>query len=300
MRQFATIPEIMALFESQFPENSSPEATPLQLLNSIIRAEFYEGKYDQVKQTWKVIYDKVKAVNDRPTAESIPLSVSQNPEVQQELAHIPPSHRYFLSQSLGVMMRVVESENDVQGLIDLVDTVTCEGLALGQRNWNYYVQALTRLGRWTEACHVCEQHLMPNWHGWARQRVRDRKSKNALPLDLRRLGKSDRVARPNTHTLLLLIKQYMELENMAPWSSDSGKLLDAINEECPRLVRAAKTMIRADSELEKHILAPVLEDKDDILKFILKDEETLRTEDERRELDLGLEVLPAKEVKERS
>jgi pentatricopeptide repeat-containing protein PET309 len=300
MRQFATIPEIMALFESQFPENSSPEATPLQLLNSLIRAEFYEGRYDQVKQTWKVICAKVKGVSDRPAPDSIPLSVSQNPEAQQELAHLPPSHRYFLSQSIGMMMRVLESENDVQGLIDLVDTVTSKGLALGQRNWNYYVQALTRLGRWTEACHVCEQHLMPNWHGWARQRVRDRKSKNALPLDLRRLGKSDRVARPNTHTLLLLIKQYMELENMAPWSSDSGKLLDAINQECPRLVRAAKTMIRADSELERHILAPVLGDKDDILKFILKDEETLRTEDERREIDLGMKVLPVKEVKERS
>lgn len=300
LRQFATIPEIMALFESQFPENSNPEATPLQLLNSLIRAAFYEHRYDQVKQTWKIICEKVRGLTDRPSPDSIPLSVSQNPEIQQELAHLPTSHRYLVSQSLGIMMRVLEKENDVQGLIDLVEAVISRGLALGQRNWNYYVQALTRLGRWTEACHVCELHLMPNWHGWARQRVRDKKSKNALPLDLRRLGKSDRVARPNTHTLLLLIKQYMELENMAPWSSDSGKLLDAINDECPRLVRAAKTMIRADSELEKHILAPVLEDRDELLKFILKDEEVLRTEDERREVDLGIKVSPVNEGEGRS
>jgi pentatricopeptide repeat-containing protein PET309 len=103
-----------------------------------------------------------------------------------------------------------------------------------------------------EAFFVCEERLMPQWAGWYRLRVLQN-VKNRIPLELRRLGSGPRYLRPTSHTLLILAKEYMDLEQMAPWSAEAAKLVNILNEECARVVRAITTMIRSGSDLETEI-----------------------------------------------
>lgn len=271
MREFATIPEIMALYDSQFPEHSTPQHMPLKLLNSLMRADFYEKKFDAVMEAWQVAFDKVKALREHAPVPDIPAE-------QQENHKTAPAHRFLLNESLSVVFKVHSATGDVEGLVSIVTKVLDAGFALSGQNWNHYIQLLARFGRWQEAFLLCEEVLMPQWPGWA-QRRRKLRQKVRLPLDLRRLGGSYRHARPNTHTLLLLIRQFMELEQLAPWSGEPARLVERVNNECPRFVRAAKTMMPTGSDLEAEILG---RDggggrgeggDEEILRYIMRDED---------------------------
>jgi len=114
------------------------------------------------------------------------------------------------------------------------------------------VQALARLGMWHEAFVVCERRLIGQWGGWYRVRVRAN-VKNQLPLELRRLGSSPARPRPIAHTLIILAKEYMELERMTLWSQEASALFKKINKQCVGTVRAINTLVRTNSPLEVEV-----------------------------------------------
>ncbi|KAB5540422.1 hypothetical protein GE09DRAFT_1192143 [Coniochaeta sp. 2T2.1] len=276
MRDFATIPEIMALYESQFPEHSSPKDMPLRLLNSLMRADFYEKKYDSVMESWNVAFDKVLSLRDHASLSPLPAS-------EQNIGEISPAHRYLLNEALSTILKVHSATGDADSLLSIVSRVRDAGFALSGQNWNHYIQLLARFGRWSDAFLLCEEVLMPQWHGWAQRRRKLRQTVR-LPIDLRRLGQSYRYAKPNTHTLLLLIRQFMELERMAPWSSEPASMVDKINADCPRFVRAAKTMIMTGSDLEMEILGTDVANggDDELMRYIMKHEDVDSDVDEGR------------------
>lgn len=267
MREFATIPEILALYQSQFPDHSSPKEMPLKILNSLMRADFYEKKYDRVLEAWNTAFDKILALSEHPPVASLPPS-------EQDNHTVAPAHRFLLNESLATVFKIYSATADVDSLVATVTRVRDAGFALSGRNWNLYIQMLARFGRWESAFTLCEEILMPQWPGWAKRRGKLRQNIR-LPLDLRRIGQSYRFARPNTHTLLTLIRQYMELERMAPWSSAEAALVDQVNAECPRFVRAAKTMMPTGSDLELEILGRDIATggDDELLKYIMRDED---------------------------
>jgi pentatricopeptide repeat-containing protein PET309 len=273
-REFATIPEIISLYESQFPEHSTPEEMPLKLLNSLMRADFYEKKFDRVMEAWNVAFDKVMALSKHSPVLSIPAADQENHKVA-------PAHRYLLNEPLSTVFKVYTTTGDVEGLVAIVTKVLDAGFALSAQNWNHYIQTLARFGRWKDAFLLCEKVLMPQWPGWAQRRKKLRQTVR-LPLDIRRLGKSYRYARPNTHTLLMLIRQFMELEQLAPWSSEPAALVDKVIAECPRFVRAAKTMVPTGGDLEMEILGRdnATGGEDEILRYFMKDEDFTQSDDE--------------------
>lgn len=276
MRDFATIPEIISLYESQFPEHSTPDEMPLKLLSSLMRADLYEKKFDRVMEAWDVAFSRVMALREHHPVPSIPAG-------EQENHQVAPAHRYLLNEPLATVFEVYATTGDVEGLVAIVTKLLDAGFALSSQNWNRYIQMLARFGRRQEAFSLCEEVLMPRWPGWA-QRRRKLRQKLRLPVDLRRLGQSYRYARPNTHTLLMLIRQFMELEQQAPWSSESAALLDKINVECPRLVRAAKTMLPTGADLELEILgkdnvANIAGEDDELLRTLMRDEEFAQSDD---------------------
>ncbi|KAH8912863.1 hypothetical protein BR93DRAFT_870990 [Coniochaeta sp. PMI_546] len=275
MREFASIPEIVSLYESQFPQHSTPEEMPLKLLSSLMRADFYEKKFDRVMEAWNVAFEKVMALSAHPPVPSVPAA-------EQENHKVAPAHRYLLNEPLSTVFKVYAATGDVEGLVASVTKVLDAGFALSAQNWNHYIQMLARFGRWKDAFLLCEEVLMPQWSGWAQRRKKLRQTVR-LPLDLRRLGKSYRYARPNTHTLLMLTRQFMELEQLAPWSSEPAALVDKVVAECPRFVRAAKTMMPTGSDLELEILGKENAaggGEDDLLRYFMKDEEFEQSDDE--------------------
>ncbi|KAL2141019.1 hypothetical protein VTI28DRAFT_2949 [Corynascus sepedonium] len=254
MREHVTVQQLIRLHNQRYPSRSSEETIPLKLLHQIMLADFFEKKYDRVRETWDLILR-------RATNRYQPASSFLNPE---NPAHPSPesssssskpviyAQRFRLCDPLKTMQRLYLEEQDAEGLLELVATVRKRGFDLDSKNWNYHVQALARLKKWREAFTVCERVLMPQWTGWYAVRA-EAQAKNQVPLELRRIGRNPQRPRPIAHTLLVLAKEYMDLEQMMLWSHEASREFEYINEKCPKAVRAVTTLHRTGSRLEAQI-----------------------------------------------
>lgn len=258
MREFATREQIIEIYYKRFPHHAGPDTIPLRLLHDFMQADFYEKKYDEVKKTWDLVLSRASL--QYRTANAILDNLGATAINEESLIRM---QRYRLSDPLKTMQRMYQELDDADGLIELVTTVRARGFELDSKNWNYYVQGLARLKRWRDAFSVCEGVLMPQWTGWAMVRQQDPTQKRRLPLALRRYASNPHRPRPLAHTLLLLTKEYMDLEQMALWSHVASKEFDWIKDNCPRTTRAVTTMVRSGSKLEAEIfgdeIAPSVE-----------------------------------------
>ena len=250
IRDFGTIEEIMELYTTQFPSAKEPSNLPIRLLNNMMLADYHERKFDRVREIWNHILRKttLQAFGEA-AAEPQPQEGAEETPAQQ---HLVGPYKWILCDPIKTMQRVFYDENDADGLMEFVRDVRSRGFELDSKNWNYYVQSLARMNRYREAFGECEARLMPNWTGWYRVRARSA-VKNQLPLELRRLGSFPQRPRPISHTLIIMAKKYMDLENLANWQREAANQLEWVNAECPLTIKAVKTMIRADSELEKSV-----------------------------------------------
>jgi len=249
MREFATVQQIIQLHNTRYPGRSTPETLPLRLLHNIMLADFYEKKYDRVKETWELVFR-------RAIKRYSPAATLRKPKEEQESNPEPViyAQRFRLCDPLKTMQRLYLELGDAEGLLKLISRVRAAGFDLDSKNWNYHVQVLARLKRWREAFTVCEKVLMPNWTGWQMVRVFEH-AKAQLPLDLRRMGRNPYRPRPITHTLLILAKEYMDLERMMLWSRQAAREFEHINHACPKTVQAVTSMVRTGSELEEKIFS---------------------------------------------
>ncbi|KAK0746668.1 hypothetical protein B0T18DRAFT_156724 [Schizothecium vesticola] len=260
MRDFASVEELIGLYHKEFPEHSTRESLPVRLLHNIMLSDFYEGKYDRVRAIWDLILEKMGQENKLAGQGLGDTGAGAVNVGTPTKGSVFPAYRWRLSEPLKTMQRLYVVEGDALGLIKLVENVRQRGFELDSRNWNYYVQGLAVLKRWKEAFEACETYLMPQWTGWKRVRRAQPGVKTRLPLAVRRLGQNPRRPRPITHTLLRLAREYMELEQMAPWSREATKAYETILAECPKAVKAVTTMLPSGSELEFEILGGLFED----------------------------------------
>ncbi|KAJ4416461.1 hypothetical protein N0V82_006726 [Gnomoniopsis sp. IMI 355080] len=241
MRQTTDIGGIIELWQSSAPETLNMKEPPLRLLHSLMLAAFYDGDYEEVRQLWRIIFEravKMASVSAPGTTRAQPL----------------PAMRYMLTDPLKTMQRMHGVTQDPTGLRETVTSVLRAGFRLDSKNWNFYVQLLANLKRWREAFIVCEEQLMPFWHGWARVRARTPGVPRSIPLDVRRRFMNPHNPRPISYTLMVLSKAYMDLEQMAAWSGEAERLLAYITHKCPVSVSAVKSAVRTNSSLEKKIL----------------------------------------------
>lgn len=247
MREHTTVHQIIRLHNSRYPARSTQETIPLKLLHNIMLADFFEKKYDKVKETWNLVLE-------RATERYQPAAAYLNKGGQggEETKRVVYAQRFRLCDPLKTMQRLYVDEQDADGLLQLVATVRARGFDLDSKNWNYHVQGLARLKKWREAFTVCERVLMPQWMGWYLVRARG-SGKNQLPLELRRLGSNPQRPRPIAHTLIILAKEYMDLEQMMLWSHEASREFKYITSKCPKTVHAITTMIRSGSPLEAEI-----------------------------------------------
>ncbi|CAK7227793.1 hypothetical protein SBRCBS47491_006689 [Sporothrix bragantina] len=62
-----------------------------------------------------------------------------------------------------------------------------------------------------------------------------------------------RFNRPMTYTLMVLARAYVELEQMAMWSSAAERQLKELPATCPKSVHAVRTMVRMNSRIEGRV-----------------------------------------------
>ncbi|PSR83697.1 hypothetical protein BD289DRAFT_278452 [Coniella lustricola] len=242
LREVATIPQILELWQASSPEASGSSEPPLKLLEALMLAAYHEKKYEEVEEIWKLIFDRV-------------MQQSRVSAPGRTRAEPLPSTRYALNDSLKTMQRVYGAQNDPDKLRELITTVLRSGFRLDSKNWNYYIQFLVRMRRWREAFMVCEEHLMVSFHGWQRVRAKVANVPKRLPLDMRRRGQDPHYPRPISYTLMMLSKAYMDLENMAAWSAEAERLQVYIEAKCPSAIAAVKTQLRTYTDFEERLLS---------------------------------------------
>lgn len=241
MRQATDIQGILDLWRSSSPETANMKDPPFRLLHSLMHAAFYEGKHDEVRQMWRMIFDRAVQM----AHVSAPGATREEPL---------PALRYILTDPLKTMQRLHGMTKDPDGLRETVMSVLRAGFRLDSKNWNFYVQLLADLKRWREAFIVCEEQLMPYWRGWARVRAKTKGVEKGIPLEIRRRSMNPHNPRPISYTLMVLSKAYLDLEQMASWSGEAERLLAYITHKCPSSVGAVRSAVRANSLLEKTIL----------------------------------------------
>ncbi|KAM7183776.1 coxI translation protein CYA5, partial [Rhypophila sp. PSN 637] len=237
MRDFASVQEILSLYSLQFPARASEETMPIKLMLDMMLADFYEKKYDRVKEVFNIILTRMERAGKQSSALSSSAE-DQDSSAQPPAGQLAPAFRYELCDALKTMQRLFQETDDAQGLIDMVEDVQRRGFKLDSKNWNIYVQALARMNRWQEAFMACEKELMPAWFGWPHVRAWTPDTKRYLPLELRRLTSYPRVARPITYTMLVLIRVWMDLDKLTLWSSEAERMMQRIKDTCPRAVLA--------------------------------------------------------------
>jgi len=243
LRDFGSLQDIIDVYHSQYPAEITRENMPLRLLTSIMHADFYERNYESVRKTWQVIIDRTLKRNIlSPSAEQGSEEVADvDADADISSPTVLGRMRFGLSAPIKVIQRLYLAEKDAAGLMAMMDQVQARGFKLDSKNWNMYVFILARLHEYVHAFRICEEQLMPQWTGWAHERIKKR-MRRQLPLEIRRMNHNPHRPRPITHTLLYLARAYMDLEQAAPWSNESGRILREINEKAPMTVTAVTSV----------------------------------------------------------
>ncbi|TQN65843.1 Pentatricopeptide repeat-containing protein [Colletotrichum shisoi] len=208
---------------------TTPKVEQLDILYSLMLENIQNKKYDAAKANWKLIWQTT-------------LKVARPASYPGHGSFVPlPRYRYSLSRPFGTLQDMFLELQDSEGLKEALDQLLDAGFLLDARAMNHACQALARIGRWLDACKLCEEYLMDNWTGWLLNRMKRRLKVN-LPLSQRRQGRAPHQLRPTSYTLVVLAKGYSDLEGMVAWSSDAAWAMRTLRRDFPRLVHAIQTL----------------------------------------------------------
>ncbi|KAK2044493.1 pentatricopeptide repeat domain-containing protein [Colletotrichum somersetense] len=218
-----------------------PNNLSIDMLHSLMQENVHEKKYEAAKDNWELIWQRALE-SARPASSS-----RHGPSVV-----VLPRYRHILSKPFETLQEVLWELRDPKGLKTALDRLLEAGFLLDGRSMNYACQTLARMDLWWDACKLCEQYLMPNWTGWQVIRIKKRLKAN-IPLEKRRIGRAPRWLRPTSYTLCVLAKEYGGLKATIAWSSAAAEKTRTLQEECPLVVHALRTLPYTGSEMEKYI-----------------------------------------------
>ncbi|KAK2065024.1 pentatricopeptide repeat domain-containing protein [Colletotrichum caudatum] len=217
-----------------------PNNPSIDMLHSLMQENVREKKYEAAKDNWELIWQKALE-SARPASSS-----RHGPSV------VLPRYRHILSKPFETLQEVLWELHDPKGLKTALDRLLEAGFLLDSRSMNYACQTLARMDLWRDACKLCEQYLMPNWTGWQVVRLKKRLKAN-IPLEKRRIGRAPRWLRPTSYTLCVLAKEYGDLKAMIAWSSAAAEKARILQEECPLVVHALRTLPYTGSDIERYV-----------------------------------------------
>ncbi len=247
---FSTVNELYAAFLKSLPEHRQSQP-PLEVILSIMDAKMRERDHEAIQQCWDLALSIAKE-NGRPIV--VPDNMPESfPTANQNQQKIIPARQLDLARQLSIYMRSLHIQMKSDDERKTVENLLKDGFKLDNHNWNLYISLLAHRHIIKPAFELCETYLMENWTGWARIRW-TLPERNRLPLDLRAKRKQPRHLRPKYITLLYLARAYLELQSMAAESQASQLLLDDLEKNCPRVVKAITTMQRTDDYLERTVL----------------------------------------------
>ncbi|KAK1998745.1 pentatricopeptide repeat domain-containing protein [Colletotrichum falcatum] len=230
-RHFDSVRELREMQASLDQEGVilGPKNPSIDMLHTLMRENAHEKKYDAVRDNWELIWQKASEYA-QPA-----LPRSDGPRV------VLPRYRYILSNPFETLQETLLELDDPKSLKTTLDQLLDAGFLLDSRRMNHACQALSVMGFWLDACKLCERYLMPNWTGWQVNRINNGLKAN-IPLGKRRLGSAPQWLRPTSYTLIILAKEYADLKGMAAWSSGAVEKARVLQEECPALLSALRSL----------------------------------------------------------
>ncbi|KIX05370.1 uncharacterized protein Z518_06242 [Rhinocladiella mackenziei CBS 650.93] len=99
----------------------------------------------------------------------VPTSVPSNSPLHQPHPKILFSQRYILEAALTAYLRALDHQHRHHAAVQLVEMLEKVGFALTSKNWNFYLQVLTRsqdADHWILAFKLFEEKMLPNAPPW--------------------------------------------------------------------------------------------------------------------------------------
>jgi pentatricopeptide repeat-containing protein PET309 len=253
--EFETVEDLLQQFVKILPEDRQ-ESLPVEIFSVVMKSRMTSQDPEGVQKCWDLAVAQARA-QGQPLPSLRVVSRCQPDDSTSDStsvnSKIVPIHQYDLARPLSTYMETLNRQQRVDDIPAVVNGLLEEGFLLDSRNWNQYIQYLSRRYRYKLAFELCEENLIENWQGWARIRWQ-LPVRNRLPMAIRNKKKKKSFLRPTQVTLAWLARAFLDLQAMAAESKASQILLDDLHHECPRTLNAIKTMQRTDANWEREIL----------------------------------------------
>lgn len=207
---------------------------PLMISSALMIASLKAKDHRGVQQSWGLVFRHAR-------------------KLCQSIKKLEPAQRLALTVPLSIQMKSLGRQRKFAQLAKTVANVEAAGFLLDNKNWNLYIQLLTKAFKYKQAFELCESKLMNGWTGWARLPwTQPRDSRLEIEMPNRRKNRL-MYLEPVHHTLLYLAKVYSELRKSAAETNNGATLLRDLEKSCPKTVHAVKTMPRMDDDLEREV-----------------------------------------------
>ncbi|KAF4634937.1 hypothetical protein G7Y89_g3151 [Cudoniella acicularis] len=229
--EFDSVETLYARYKSSLPKDKQA-MRPIKILSALLELKWQQYDYDGVTACWNLA--KARAIE---AGQGLLLQPSDGTNQR----NIMRSHQLDLAKLLSTYLRSLAEQGKADAMILAVDDYIKNGFILDIHNWNTYVQLLCQKSRIKLAFQICESRLMPGFTGWSRIRQK-LPVRNKLPIEIRNLRKNPRHLRPWQRTIFRLGKSYLDLLEAATESPGYQALLEDLQYQCPKVVRAIETM----------------------------------------------------------
>lgn len=179
---------------------------------------------------------------------------------------LPPIRRHLLARHLDTLLRSLDARGTPSNpagprMLTAINTLFSTGFDLDSHNWNLYVQLLATRHDYALAFRLTELHLTPTLPPWSPDEPRVRyfqatgqKSEGTEFLGPRYTYLRPGELRASYKTLVRLAWVVRRLRRLAPFERRSQEVLEGLEREAPRTVKAVLEMPVLEHPVATHVL----------------------------------------------
>ena len=127
---------------------------PIELLTALLAANAEAREYAEVDRCWQFVMEKANQI-------AAPSDLVEGKPWQALY-----TARFILNVPLTIYMLCLETQDRIDQITALIESLVGLGFEFNSVTWNAYVQILSRNEREKLAFTVCERELLEEWYGW--------------------------------------------------------------------------------------------------------------------------------------
>ena len=187
----------------RFSNRDVGSSPPMRMLSALLVAHKHAGNNEEVDQCWYLALDKSETLARKASAKELSQS-----------NWVLPSRRFIMNLPLQHYLDHMGDQRRFDDMINVVNDLLRSGYDLTHRNWNAYIQYLTRSSTTSHmllAFTLAESILMPSWPGWETMGKHPAKMKYRFKGMAKDMLKDPAKRAPTYLTFVRLTAAYVEL-----------------------------------------------------------------------------------------